>query len=1186
MVSPAEMATPYLSYSGPACMGIARNPVLYNFTHSPCHKLELGIGEMGKKIPVWKIVASLCKDTCANTTLPPLILESDYQDEATKKGSQYPDRRLAATVSSSGGSVSSFDGYTLHHVYGGVTIEYIDGVAPDFYWLPVMKSWKNGTSDRFSPESGFSYPSPDANLALGTPCKIGYGIDYEVFKDNKSAGFPAFDLLRKTPFYSVSIPEDPDAKLQSVCRNATVCPEMTTCVLGANHFDEELSKFRIPGILPKTAFVSSLPKASMDAVAKSFAPKVLISEARAEAYLSGEAMPQAAMNSMSAMSSVYRSVPGASRVSFEASFGDMTVVTLVSATAAEGAYAFAELGRFYDPVPGWSDWYTDVVRIERFGATGTFTFSIYAPGAPALYMFAFPHDGSDPGPPIATTKMADGYFMVSIPGTMLPADFIGAVDMDECGKDDANAFLIKDANPCHHEAVCSNVIGSPATCACRSGYVGDGIEACVLQADAFSTADMPYYLKLEHLDRLDFGWRVASIELYTTATNQAPCSTKISSAQIKTAVSQKALEPGAGASQMDKDTYASITASTYVYTGSMAYSHYPGDPANEHWNGNIFDDNPNTDWWSGSLNLNPEVEGPGGAASILFVLPGDQRVDCVKVTQSENHAAKKLKLTRGPVSMRGSKCSTAPDSTLCEATSTFEMDATSTETMFSTECGDAGIQHCYLQSNIFEKGEGYFGGPGKIGQWPHWRSGTPGTTRHAPAVSGTPALRQARIVGFEPEVVKPGQEFTLKISGVGLPFDATARFNTAPRQRVKIMAADAPCYAKPPEEVTGIGCTETQRKVQTPYGVETRAVYTICSPRPSETSAESVSFSDIMITESAETKEYKVCYCATQCYEPSSYVEIPGRLKMDSSTFTWSVEGGPVYRKEAAGATELNIAVQRPSFATHSNPKEWELKLVRDYFGCGVLADVDKFSCVPDAMPPVDVHDFSPPSIIWSRSVPGTSGGENASAPVPIGVLDAAYLTFSEKITTAGCTGSFSLTQGASTLATVPCADTVVDGVMLYVMFAPGFTVPAAGSSVAIAWTAGAVKDMSGNAIESGSSASAGANFVSAASAVSSLEVYTSSPALNGQFLGTNDTMTLYTSTGALVNPGNVTMTDCGDDGLCGSADDLPITDITVSTGYNTIRITTGATLLSGHRFEIGIPAGEMTSGNGVVGPA
>ena len=36
---------------------------------------------------------------------------------------------------------------------------------------------------------------------------------------------------------------------------------------------------------------------------------------------------------------------------------------------------------------------------------------------------------------------------------------------------------------------------------------------------------------------------------------------------------------------------------------------------------------------------------------------------------------------------------------------------------------------------------------------------------------------------------------------------------------VKIMEADAPCYAKPPEEVTGIGCTETQRKVTNDYAV-------------------------------------------------------------------------------------------------------------------------------------------------------------------------------------------------------------------------------------------------------------------------------------------------------------------------------------------------------------------------------
>jgi hypothetical protein len=97
--------------------------------------------------------------------------------------------------------------------------------------------------------------------------------------------------------------------------------------------------------------------------------------------MSGEAMPSAAMNKgTDAMGSVYRSVPGATRVKFEnTAFGDMTVVTLASATAAAGAYAYAELGRAYEPVMGYSDWHTDVVRIERFGTGGTFTFHIYAP---------------------------------------------------------------------------------------------------------------------------------------------------------------------------------------------------------------------------------------------------------------------------------------------------------------------------------------------------------------------------------------------------------------------------------------------------------------------------------------------------------------------------------------------------------------------------------------------------------------------------------------------------------------------------------------------------------------------------------------------------------------------------------------------------------------------------------------
>ena len=41
----------------------------------------------------------------------------------------------------------------------------------------------------------------------------------------------------------------------------------------------------------------------------------------------------------------------------------------------------------------------------------------------------------------------------------------------------------------------------------------------------------------------------------------------------------------------------------------------------------------------------------------------------------------------------------------------------------------------------------------------------------------------------------------LTLDAVGLPYDPVADFNTAPRQRVKILDGDAPCHARPPAEV-------------------------------------------------------------------------------------------------------------------------------------------------------------------------------------------------------------------------------------------------------------------------------------------------------------------------------------------------------------------------------------------------
>ena len=48
----------------------------------------------------------------------------------------------------------------------------------------------------------------------------------------------------------------------------------------------------------------------------------------------------------------------------------------------------------------------------------------------------------------------------------------------------------------------------------------------------------------------------------------------------------------------------------------------------------------------------------------------------------------------------------------------------------------------------------------------------------------------------------------------------------------------------------------------------------------------------------------------------------------------------------------------------------WEVKVVRDYFGCGVLADHAKFGCADETlMAPPNSHDNTPPKILSRREL-------------------------------------------------------------------------------------------------------------------------------------------------------------------------------------------------------------------------
>jgi hypothetical protein len=488
-----------------------------------------------------------------------------------------------------------------------------------------------------------------------------------------------------------------------------------------------------------------------------------------------------------------------------------------------------------------------------------------------------------------------------------------------------------------------------------------------------------------------------------------------------------------------------------------------------------------------------------------------------------------------------------------------------------------GVKHCYLQSNVFSKGQGYWGVEKGPREWTGWRSGTPGL----------------RVLGFSPAEIVPGQPFTLEISGVELPFSTDENFNTAPRQRVKIMRKEQQCKEQPPAEVSGIGCTETLRKVATAYGVREELVYTICSPRPLAADDESVSFGPLTISAAADAVEYKVCYCTAQCYEPSSYQEIPGSINLASSTFLYSIPAGKVFRKSLAGPTSLQILVERPSFGSFSNALSWELKVVRDYFGCGVLTDPSKFKCMPSSAPAPDLSDSVPPMITFESTTPAPNL-ENATAPSLVSPFGAWMLGFDEKVTTAGCSGTFTIsTAFGNVLDTVPCSEAMTSGTMAYVKFSE----LSSGVEVVVSWSEGAVVDFTGNKVPAGNISQvpmytdgpAGAKFRTSSAVTMTPEVVMTSPVNGGQDFGLHsvNNVTFYTSLGGITAVGNLTVLDCGDDGACGTKDDVFFaeTDYMISFADSKISFTSIKDLLLGHRFQIMFEEGSIVTEAG-VGPA
>merc|ERR1719453_2551689 len=93
-------------------------------------------------------------------------------------------------------------------------------------------------------------------------------------------------------------------------------------------------------------------------------------------------------------------------------------------------------------------------------------------------------------------------------------------------------------------------------------------------------------------------------------------------------------------------------------------------------------------------------------------------------------------------------------------------------------------------------------------------------------------------------------------------------------------------------------------------------------------------------------------------------------------------------------------------------------------------------------------------------------------------------------------------------------------------------------------------------------------------------------PVNGGQDFGLHsvNNVTFYTSLGGITAVGNLTVLDCGDDGACGTKDDIFFaeTDYELSWVDSKISFSSKKALLFGHRFQIMFDEGSIVGATGV----
>jgi hypothetical protein len=407
------------------------------------------------------IIQALCPASCAMQPAPTTPAPPPIPDEGDPQGAA---SRSLYTTSYSGAYTTMFVEYYLP--------------AESTEWRDTAYTWVNGSSSPGSAVTGAMWKA-DGTYIPGT--NICPDLDGKT-KDGK--------FLDKMAALSAPALYDPYLRpmamsLIPVCRKLSVCPELSTCVLNEQRFQDEMKLWR--GMSPSGAFLSTIDGPLRDPVltSENFVPKVLLSADRAEALIKGTKVDFA--------HSIYRTVPLAMRVTPQEGsvFGDKMIISMVSAQ--DDAVASQEFGRTYPRISGMlQPWRGDILRIERFNmdgtpiTTGVFRFILEVPDADLLgsdiiiYKYLPESLGDvDAGLTADITSEGGTITKLSAPNTWMVeltsvnADFLVTEDLNECLT--ANGLCqVGDGSSYTVDAICTNQVGVPPLCSCPHGYSGTG----------------------------------------------------------------------------------------------------------------------------------------------------------------------------------------------------------------------------------------------------------------------------------------------------------------------------------------------------------------------------------------------------------------------------------------------------------------------------------------------------------------------------------------------------------------------------------------------------------------------------------------------------------------------------------------------------------------------------------------